>query len=55
MKYKFGNRRFWAGGYYASTVGPDRATIAKHVREQEAAGMALDKLSVKEYKDPFEK
>ena len=55
MKYKFGNRRFWAEGYYASTVGPDGATIAKHVREQEAAGMALDKLSVKEYKDPFEK
>ena len=55
LKYKFGNRRFWAEGYYASTVGLDEAAIAKYIREQEAAGIALDKLSVKEYSDPFEK
>ena len=29
MKYKFGNRKFWAEGYYVSTVGLNEATIAK--------------------------
>ena len=55
LKYKFGNRRFWAEGYYVSTVGLNEATIAKYIREQEAADIALDKLSVKEYSDPFKK
>lgn len=27
--------------------------IAKYIREQEAHDIALDKLSVKEYEDPF--
>ena len=53
LKYKFGNRKFWAEGYYVSTVGMNEATIAKYIREQEAADIALDKLSVKEYEDPF--
>ena len=53
LKYKFGNRRFWAEGYYVSTVGLNEATIAKYIREQEAADIALDRLSVKEYEDPF--
>ena len=53
MKYKFGNRKFWAEGYYVSTVGLNEATIAKYIREQEAADIALDRLSVKEYGDPF--
>ena len=34
LKYKFGNRHFWATGYYVSTVGLNEATIAKYVREQ---------------------
>ena len=55
MKYKFGNRKFWAEGYYVSTVGLNEATIAKYIREQEAADIALDRLSVKEYGDPFAK
>lgn len=55
LKYKFGNRRFWAEGYYVSTVGLNEATIAKYIREQEAADIALDRLIVKEYEDPFVK
>ena len=54
-EYKFGNRRFWAEGRCVSTVGLNEATIAKYIREQEAADIALDKLSVKEYSDPFKK
>ena len=46
LKYKYGNRKFWAEGYYVSTVGLNEATIAKYIREQESADIALDKLSV---------
>lgn len=53
LKYKFGNRRFWSEGCCVTTVGLNEATIAKHVREREACDIALDKLSVKEYEDPF--
>lgn len=53
LKYKFGNRHFWSEGYYASTVGLNEATIAKYIREQEAHDQMVDKLSVKEYQDPF--
>jgi IS200 family transposase len=34
LKYKFGNRHFWAEGYYVSTVGLNEKTIAKYIREQ---------------------
>ena len=27
LKYKFGNRHFWAEGFYVSTVGLNEATI----------------------------
>lgn len=53
LKYKFGNRHFWAEGYYVSTVGLNEATIRKYIEEQEKHDIALDKLSVKEYEDPF--
>ena len=55
LKYKFGNRHFWAEGYYVSTVGLNEETIRKYVREQEKHDQAVDKLSVKEYEDPFNK
>ena len=53
LKYKFGNRHFWAEGYYVSTVGLNEATIKKYIQEQESHDIAMDKLSVKEYEDPF--
>ena len=53
LKYKFGNRHFWAEGYYVSTVGLNEATIKKYIQEQESHDIALDKLSVKEYEYPF--
>lgn len=53
LKYKFGNRHFWADGYYVSTVGLNEATVRKYIRDQEKDDMAADKLSVKEYEDPF--
>ena len=53
LKYKYGNRHFWAEGYYVSTVGLNEATIKKYIQEQEKHDIMLDKLSVKEYEDPF--
>ena len=53
LKYKFGNRHFWATGYYVSTVGLNEATIRKYVREQQTHDQIIDKVSVKEAEDPF--
>ena len=44
---------YMAEGYYVSTVGLNEETIAKYIREQESSDIALDKMSVKEYEDPF--
>ncbi len=53
LKYKFGNRNFWAEGYYVSTVGLNTATIQKYIREQEKNDQIMDSLRTKEYADPF--
>ena len=53
LKFKYGNRHFWCGGYYVSTVGLNEETIRKYIAEQEQRDQAMDRLSVKEYKDPF--
>ncbi|KIS04411.1 IS657, transposase, IS200 family [Streptococcus equi subsp. zooepidemicus Sz12is] len=31
LKYKFGNRHFWAEGYYVNTVGLNEATIMSSI------------------------
>lgn len=54
LKYKYGNRHFWAEGYYVSTVGINESTVKKYIQDQEKMDIATDKLSVKEYEDPFE-
>ena len=36
-----------------STVGLNKNTIKKYIREQETEDMLQDKRSVKEYEDPF--
>ena len=53
LKYKFANRNFWATGYYVSTVGLNEATVAKYIREQEKEDQMEDKLTKKEYINPF--
>ena len=53
LKYKFGNRHFWSEGYYVSTVGLNEATIRKYIQEQESHDIAMDKITTKEYEDPF--
>ena len=53
LKYKFGNRKFWAEGYYVSTVGLNEATNKKYIQQQEKHYLMQDKLSTREYQDPF--
>ena len=53
LKYKYGNKHFWATGYYVSTVGLNTATVQKYIREQEKADQIEDKLTTKEYTYPF--
>ena len=53
LKYKYGNRNFWAKGFFVSTVGLDTKKVQEYIREQENEDMMHDNLSSKEYKDPF--
>ena len=53
LKYKFGNRNFWTTEYYVSTVGLNEATIRKYIQDQEKEDIMKDKLTKKEYKNPF--
>ena len=53
LKYNYGNRHFWAKGYYVSTVGLNKATIKKYIQNQEIEDKISDSRSIKEYKDPF--
>lgn len=40
-------------GHYVSTVELNEAGIKKYIQDQERADIIQDKLSVKEYEDPF--
>ena len=54
LKYKYGNRNFWAKGYFVSTVGLNDEVVKEYIRNQEKEDMMQDNLSNKEYKDPFQ-
>ena len=53
LKYKYGNRNFWAKGFFVTTVGLDTKKVQEYIRDQEKEDMMQDNLSNKEYKDPF--
>lgn len=53
LKYQYGNRHFWCGGYYVDTVGRNEKAIREYVRNQLQEDIATDKISLKEFKDPF--
>lgn len=55
LKYKYGNRSFWAKGYFVSTVGMNAEVVKEYIRNQEKEDMMEDNLSTKEYKDPFKR
>ena len=53
LKYKYGNRHFWARGYYVDTVGWNKKQVQEYIREQLAADQIADQISMKELVDPF--
>lgn len=53
LKYKFGNRKFWARGYFVDTVGRNEKVIREYIRTQLDEDKLYDQMSMKEYIDPF--
>ena len=53
MKYKYGNRHFWARGYYVDTVGRNKKQIQEYIRNQLQEDQIEDQISLKEFVDPF--
>ncbi|MCI8273677.1 MAG: IS200/IS605 family transposase [Clostridia bacterium] len=53
MKYKFGNRHFWAKGYFVDTVGKNEKIIREYIQNQLQEDKLYDQISMKEYVDPF--
>lgn len=53
LKYKFGNRKFWARGYFVDTVGRNEKMIREYIRMQIQEGKIADQMSMKEFIDPF--
>ena len=54
LKYKFGNRKFWARGFYVDTVGKNAKKIAEYIRNQLEEDKMYDQISLKEFIDPFD-
>lgn len=53
LKYKYGTRNFWAKGYFVSTVGLKDEVVREYIRNQELEDMTEDRMTSKEYQDPF--
>ena len=53
MKYKYGNRHFWARGYFVDTVGKNERIIQEYIRDQLEKDFSEGQVSIKEYMDPF--
>lgn len=53
MKYKFGNRKFWARGYFVDTAGKNEKMIKEQIQNQLQDVPLADQMSMKEFIDPF--
>ena len=53
LKYTYGNRHFWARGYFVDTVGKNKKKIQEYIRNQLQQDQIADQLSLKEFVDPF--
>ena len=53
LKYKFGNRHFWAKGYFVDTVGKNEKIIKEYIQNQLQEDKLYDQISMKEFVDPF--
>lgn len=53
LKYKCGDRHFWARRYYADTVERNKKQIQEYIRSQLEEDKIADQISIKEFTDPF--
>ena len=53
LKYKYGDRHFWARGYYVDTVGRNKKQIQEYIKHQLEEDKIADQMSLKEFVDPF--
>ena len=53
LKYKYGNRHFWARGNYVDAVGRNKKQIQEYIKNQLQEDQIADRMSIKEYVDPF--
>ena len=53
LKYKYGNRHFWARGYFVDTVGKNKKQIQEYIQNQLTSDQIADQISIKEFVDPF--
>ncbi len=53
LKYKYGNRHFWARGYYVDTIGRNKKQVQEYIKNQLQEDQIADQMSIKEYVDPF--
>ena len=53
LKYKYGDRHFWARGYYVDTVGRNKKAIQEYIKRQLDEDQIVDQMSIKEFIDPF--
>lgn len=53
LKYKYGNRHFWAKGYFVDTVGRNKKAIKAYIQNQLEEDKMSDQISIKEFIDPF--
>ena len=53
LKYKYGNRHFWARGYFVDTVGRNKKAIKVYIQNQLEEDKMSDQISIKEFIDPF--
>ena len=53
LKYQYGNRHFWARGYFVDTVGRNKKAIKVYIQNQLEEDKMPDQISIKEIIDPF--
>ena len=53
LKYQYGNRHFWARGYFVDTVGRNKKAIKAYIQNQLEEDKMSDQISIKEFIDSF--
>ena len=53
MKYKFGNRKFWARWYFVKKKKKNEKVIREYIQKQLEEDKLYDQMSMKEFIDPF--